>query len=76
MPQESEVPPSRITISFAAPGQADATIQAGGVTAGQIQAAAWLLDQWARELRAQSLDRTAAGRIAGPTPGQAGLKVL
>jgi hypothetical protein len=76
MQPETPAVESAITITFPAPGAADATIHAQGVSAGQIQAAAWLLDQWARELRAQQLDRTAAGRIAIPQPGQPGLKVL
>lgn len=64
--------PSRITIAFAGPGLADATIALEGVTPGQVMSAAWFLDRFAHELRdrqqatAPQLVIPANGRVPGP----------
>jgi hypothetical protein len=42
----------RIVITFAGPGLADHRIDAHGCDLAQVAAAAWILDAWARELRA------------------------
>ena len=42
----------RIVLTFAGPGMAECTVQLQAIQPGQLHAAAWLLDQVARELRA------------------------
>lgn len=62
-------PASRITIDFPAAGAADPTIRLENVTPGQTMVAAWFLDAYAHELRAQAADSSAGQRIAVPRVG-------
>jgi hypothetical protein len=64
--EQTDPPPaapqrSQVVVTFGGPGQADPVIAAEGVSLGQIMSAAFLLDAWAHELRAQA----AAGQLPG-----------
>lgn len=50
MTEAGERKPS-VTVEFAGPDSAQMTVRAEGVSHGQLYAAAWLLDQVAREYR-------------------------
>lgn len=63
-------PPPSITLRFADRGAADCTIALDRVTPGQVMAAAWFLDAYARELRAQSVAAAPANVRAMPTPAE------
>ena len=56
-PQEPQAPPvSRIVLEFAAPGSAEISVRwEGQVTTAQLYTAAWFLDAYARETRAQEV---------------------
>lgn len=54
----------RIVVTFAGPGLADLTIShEGGVTDGQAFAAAFLMDNWAREIRTAILQSQAMRQL-------------
>lgn len=72
-PNGAEPKVSRIVITFPGPGLADATIRAEMVSAGQMQAAAWFLDQYVRELREQQLAGNGPGIVVVGADGLAGL---
>ena len=61
-------PPSQLLISFPALANAEATIKAQNVSMGQIYAAAWLLDAWARELRAGGIPENARALLVANGP--------
>ena len=56
-----------VIVSFSAPGSADMTVKAEGISLTQLMAAAYLLDCLAREARAGELARQAIG---GLTPAE------
>lgn len=65
-PEAAEAPVPSIALRFAGPGLADCTIELGRVTPGQVMAAAWFLDAYARELRAQAV--AAGPQLVRPGP--------
>lgn len=73
---QPERPASRIVVEFPAPGAADPTIRLENVTPGQTMVAAWFLDAYAHELRAQAADSSAGQRIALPRVGGGPLRAL
>jgi len=60
---------SRITITFGRPGAADHVITPENVEPAQVFAAAWMLDQWARELRQTMVMAELAQRTGLPDLG-------
>lgn len=69
-PQGAPATPIRaraiLVITFNDPDVTAPHIENHGATFGQIAAAAWFLDQWAAELRAQQLAQQELGGILSP----------
>lgn len=55
--------PSRIVLTFAAPGRSALSIALENVEPAQVYLAAWFLDTFARELRSGSLATPARGIV-------------
>lgn len=60
-----EPQPSRIVITFAPNGGADLSTTMERVSLGQVMAAAWFLDTYAHELRADALAKQAQLVVPG-----------
>lgn len=70
-PASSRPAASRIVLTFPGPDAATASVQAENVTLGQVYAAAWFLDAWARELRQGDLVKSSLA--GGLTPDLAAI---
>jgi hypothetical protein len=77
-PRDSDTPPAadakpRLVIEWAGEGLAEVAIRPEGrVSMAQLYAAAWLLEAWTREVRAQQIVGDMARQIMAPPPGLAG----